>query len=187
MKIIGLSGTFASGKDTLAHHLVQKFNYLHISTGDMVRAVAESKYGNTERPTLQVTANELRESRGPGVLADLAMERYNDQKDEYSGVVISGVRSLGEAKAIQDAGGTVVFVDAPVEVRYQRIQDRQRANEEDLSLDEFIKSEELEINKAHDNPAVQDLIGVKERADLQLVNGHNIEEFFSDAENKLGL
>ena len=69
--IIGLSGTFASGKDTLAHHLVQKFNFLHISTGDMVRAVAESEYGNIERPTLVKTANELREKRGPGVLAEL--------------------------------------------------------------------------------------------------------------------
>ncbi|MBA2278863.1 nucleoside monophosphate kinase [Candidatus Saccharibacteria bacterium] len=185
--IIGLSGTFASGKDTLAHFLLQNHNFMHVSTGDMVRAVAEAEYGNTERPTLVKTANELREKRGPGVLAELAIERYELQKKNYSGIVISGVRSLGEANVIQAKAGIIVFTDAPVEVRFERIKNRQRAHEEQLSLEDFKNSEIVESNINHDNPAVQDISGVRELADIIVSNNNNVEAFYEEAEQKLGL
>ena len=41
--IIGLAGTFASGKDSLARALEEKFGICHISTGDIVRKVAMEK------------------------------------------------------------------------------------------------------------------------------------------------
>lgn len=185
--ILGLAGTFASGKDTLAHHLVQKFNFLHVSTGDMVRAVAEAEYGDTERPTLFKTANETREKRGPGIFAELALEKYLNEKSSYKGIVISGVRSLGEAEAVKKAGGKIVFVDAPMEIRYNRIKDRQRAGEEQLSFEQFKASEEAEELAVHDNPYVQDITGVKELADMILLNDNDTEAFFAQAEQKLGL
>lgn len=185
--IIGLSGTFASGKDTLARYLVQTYNFMHISTGDMVRAVAEAEYGNTERPTLRKTANELRSKRGPGVFAELALERYEEEKNDYTGLIISGVRSLGEVNMIQRKGGIIVFVDAPVELRYGRIKDRHRANEELLSFEEFKASEEAESHHEHNNPAIQDIPGVRDLADLVVFNTNDIDAFFRDAEQKLGL
>ena len=185
--IIGLSGTFASGKDTLAKHLMQSKNFMHVSTGDMVRAVAEAEYGNTERPTLLKTANELRRKRGPGVLADLGIEKYVAEGSGFNGLVISGVRTLGEATAIQTNGGIIVFVDAPMDLRYKRIQDRKRANEESLSLEDFKKSEEEETRTDHSDPYVQDLAGVRELADIIVTNDNNLEMFFADAEQKLGL
>lgn len=185
--IIGISGTFASGKDTLAKHLVQAKNFMHVSTGDMIRAVAQAEYGNTERPTLVKTANELRAKRGPGVLAELGIDKFQTEGAGFNGVVISGVRSLGEVNSIQTVGGIIVFVDAPIEIRYKRAQDRKRANEETLSLEDFKRSEEIEANSMHDNPAVQDIPGVRELADFVIVNDNNIEAFFADAEQKLGL
>lgn len=185
--IIGLSGTFASGKDTLANHLVAAKNILHVSTSDMIRAVAEAKYGNIERPTLFKTANETREERGPGVFAELALEKYDEEKDKYRGVIISGVRSLGEVEAIKQAGGRLVFVDSPMEVRYERIKARHRSNEESLSFEEFKASEEAEELAVHDNPYVQDLTGVKERADILLFNQGDVEAYLREAEQKLGL
>ena len=62
--IFGLAGTFASGKDSLARHLEEKFNIKHISTGDIVRIYAQEKYGSIERPVLYKMANELRETKG---------------------------------------------------------------------------------------------------------------------------
>lgn len=185
--ILGLSGTFASGKDTLAHHLVQNFNYMHVSTSDMVRAVAESQYGSIERPVLVKTANELREKRGPGVLAELSLEKFEEEKDKYDGIVISGVRSLGEVEAIKRAGGTIVFVDAPMQIRYDRIMSRHRSGEEKLTFEEFKASEELEELAVHDNPYVQDLTGVRELADTIVFNEDDVEAYLRDAEQKLGL
>lgn len=39
-QLIGLAGTFASGKDTLAKRLIETFGYEHASTSDMVRKIA---------------------------------------------------------------------------------------------------------------------------------------------------
>ncbi|MFZ1324390.1 MAG: AAA family ATPase [Candidatus Saccharimonadales bacterium] len=184
--IIGLSGTFASGKDTLAHHLVQTRNYMHLSTSDMVRAVAEAQYGSIERPVLKQTANELRDKRGPGVLAELSLEKYNEEKDKYDGVVISGVRSLGEVEAIKKAGGKIVFIDAPAELRYERIKARHRSNEDKLTFEEFKTSEESEELSVHDNPYVQDLTGVRELADVIVFNQDDVQAYLSVAEQKIG-
>lgn len=184
--IIGLAGTFASGKDTLANHLVATKKFMHISTSDMVRAVAEAEYGNTERPTLFKTANETREKRGAGIFAELALDKFKEE-NKYEGIVVSGIRSLGEAGAVKKAGGKLVFVDSPMEIRYERIQARQRANEENLTFEQFKKSEEDEELTVHDNPYVQDLTGVKEMADILLFNEGDVAAYLADAEQKLGL
>lgn len=183
--IIGLSGTFASGKDTLAHHMVQTRNFMHVSTSDMVRAVAEAMYGSIERPILVKTANELREKRGPGVLAELSLEKFREEIDKYDGVIISGIRSLGEVEAVKQAGGKIVFVDAPIEVRYERIKNRHRSGEEKLSFEQFKASEETEELAVHNNPYVQDLTGVREVADLIVFNEHDVDAYIKDAEQKI--
>lgn len=185
--IIGLAGTFASGKDTLANHLVTTRGFMHVSTSDMVRAVSEAEYGNIERPTLFKAANETREKRGAGIFADLALERFKEEQDKYTGIVVSGVRSLGEAEAIKQAGGKLIFVDSPMEIRYERIKARQRSNEENLTFEQFKKSEEDEELTVHDNPYVQDLTGVREMADILLFNQGDIEAYLKEAEQKLGL
>ena len=88
--LIGIAGTFASGKDTVAEFLVRDFGYTHVSTGDMVRKVATEKYGSIERPVLVKTATELRYENGAGALVSEALK-------EARPLVITGIRSLGEA------------------------------------------------------------------------------------------
>ncbi len=122
----------------------------------------------------------------PGVLAELALEKYESEKAEYSGIVVSGVRSLGEAEAIKHAGGRIVFVDAPIEIRYERIKHRHRAGEEKLTFEQFKASEEAEELAVHDNPYVQDITGVKELADIIVPNDNDVEKFYKTAEQKLG-
>ena len=88
--IVGLAGTFASGKDTLARDLVKRGHYVHFSTSDMVRAEASRLYGSTERPVLARTADELRHRDGAGVFAARALEMAGVRP-----VIVSGIRSLG--------------------------------------------------------------------------------------------
>lgn len=183
--IIGLSGTFASGKDTLAHHLVKTKNFLHVSTSDMIRAVAQAEYGDIQRPTLFKTANETREKRGPGVFAELALAEYEKEKDNYSGVIVSGIRSLGEVDALKNAGGRLIFIDAPIELRYERIMMRHRSGEEKLTFSEFKASEEAEELAVHDNPYVQDITGVKELADAVVFNQGDIDAYLAEAVQKI--
>jgi len=114
--IIGISGTFGSGKDSLANYLVDKYQMMHVSTGDIVREYAIKKYGSIERPILKELANELRQSFGPAAMVDKSFEKYKNNSKKYNGLLISGVRTIGEANKIHQLGGIMVFVDAPIDV-----------------------------------------------------------------------
>lgn len=184
-KIIGLAGTFASGKDSLARFLEEKFRIKHISTSDIVREFAQEKYGSIERPILYKTANELRESRGAGVLSEIAIERYESYKDKYpGGVCVSGFRAWAEAEIIKEKGGLIVFTDAPAEVRYKRTVSRARDNEKLNTFEEFLAREEAENGEVNSKYSIA---GIKPRADVLLDNSKNMDDFLADAEQKLGL
>ncbi len=172
-ELIGISGSFASGKDTLAHYLVENDDFTHASTGDMLREVAMEKYGNVERSTLRKTGTELRCEKGAGVLVAEALRKPRP-------LVITGIRSLGEAKELKNAGGILVFVDAPVEIRYERMKSRQRDDETKLTLQEFSQNEESEWYGGADD-ADFNLRGIREMADVQLQNVGTPEEFVAAA------
>lgn len=176
-ELIGLSGTFASGKDTLAGRLVLDYDYTHISTGDMVRKVAMEERGSIERPVLHEVADAHRRSDGAGYFAKKALE-------ESRPLVVSGLRSLGEMKAIREAGGVIVFTDAPVEVRYQRAINRHRDGEEQLSLEEFRDSEAQEWH-AGDGEADFNFRDIKANADMVIDNQADVEAFIADAYTQL--
>ena len=64
--IIGIAGTLATGKDTVAEYLAEQFGYTHVSTGDIVRELAMQEHGSIERPVLYETAKAHRESEELG-------------------------------------------------------------------------------------------------------------------------
>ncbi|MGD8373838.1 MAG: nucleoside monophosphate kinase [Candidatus Woesebacteria bacterium] len=188
-KIIGLSGTFASGKDTLAHYLVKEKNYLHVSTGDMVRQEALMLRGSVERPVLQEVADELRRKHGAGVLVDLAVKTYQErlkERDDCDGLVVSGLRSLGEAKVVKSAGGVLVFVDAPEELRYQRMVSRKRDAETQLTLAEFKKQEALELEGHAGDDAAFNILAIKDMADKIIINDSDLNTFIERCQQEIG-
>lgn len=187
--ILGFSGTFASGKDTIAEHLESKFNFYHVSLGNLVRDVARTRYGSTDRSVLHRTGNELRAERGAGVLALLAIEKFKAQSENYRGLAISGVRAIGEVDVIKEQGGQLIFTDADIEIRYQRAVDRARTKDgsELVSLEDFKATEEKELNESADDPSKFNILGIKEKSDITLTNNAGLEPFLEEAVNKLGL
>lgn len=178
-ELIGISGTFASGKDTVAEFLVKDFGFTHVSTGDMVRKIAQEKYRSIERPILAKTATELRYENGAGALVTEALK-------EQRPLVITGIRSLGEAKALRAAGGILLFVDAPLEVRYERVIFRSRDNETKLTLEEFRANEEKELY-AGPNDEDFNIRGIGEMADVRVENVLPLGEYIQLVYAQLGL
>lgn len=182
--IIGISGSFSSGKDTLAKHLQEKNGFMVVSTGDIVREIAQEQRGTIERPVLHEVANELRHKYGGAVLVERALDRYHNSIRNYSGVVIIGLRSLGEAKAIKELGGVLVFVDAPIELRYERMKSRQKDGEVLISLEDFRQREETELTSGPTD-ADFNLLEIEKIADHQILNMTTPEEFFKLADKTL--
>ncbi len=187
-KIIGISGSFASGQDTLAKYLQDEFGYEWFSTSDMVRKVAMEKHGSIERPVLFETATELRKTRGGGVLAEIGIEEYEKQPDAV-GVVLSGIRSTGEMNAVLSKGGVMVYIDADPEVRFQRMVSRQRDQESKISKEEFLSREQAEWHVGDDDAAFnkRDIKAYTESKDMMIYNESDLETFLADARKKLCL
>ncbi len=179
LPIIGLTGTFAGGKDTLAQYLQDSLSYNHASTSDILRRFAKEKYGSIERPVLNKTATELRQTRGAGVLAELALQQKKP-------LIVSGIRSLGEAKAVKAAGGIIIFVDAPLEVRYARMQSRQRDSEAKISLQDFKLREEKEWHTG-ETDADFNIPGIKKMVDVLVENVATKDAFLEKAVHELAI
>lgn len=184
--ILGLSGSISAGKDMLADHLQEKFGLMHISLGDIVREIAQAQHGSIERPILNKVATELRQTYGGSVLVERAIDRYHNSIRNYPGLVITGVRSLGELNAIKEQGGKIVYVDAPIEVRHKRNQDRQRDEEAKLTLEQFKAREETELYSGISDKDFN-ITKIGEMADIKLNNTGTPEEFYDIAEKALEL
>lgn len=175
--ILGVCGTFASGKDTVAEILERDHNVYHVSTGDLVREKSMELYGNIERETLHMVATNLRQKEGGDYFIREGYRRYEAKAKEYSGVVFSGVRSLGEGRAILELGGDLVFVDAPVEIRYERMASRQRDKETRKTLEEFLEFEKKERGGDTDDEWAFNIDKLGTMAKYQVDNSGSYEDF----------
>jgi dephospho-CoA kinase len=183
--VLGISGTFASGKGTLAAYLAKHYNLLNVSTSDMLAAEAMREFGNTDRPSKHAAGERLRRAQGGGVLAQIALDKLVSDKT-HDGIVVSDLRSLGEANVVKNAGGIIIFVDAPIELRYQRMTSRARDAETNITLADFKEREAREWCSGTTD-ADFNLGGIKTLADIQLTNDNTLDGLSSGALEQLRL
>jgi dephospho-CoA kinase len=188
MKIIGISGSFASGQDTLAQYLRDKHGFVWFSTSDMVRKFSMERHGSIERPMLFETATYLRKTRGGGVLVELGLEEFNTL-DNKVGLVLSGIRSMGEMNTIIKLKGQMIFTDADPELRYERMVMRQRDEESKITREEFENREQAEwhVGDSENDFNKRDIRAYCESQDMIVRNQADLASFFHEAEQKLGL
>lgn len=191
MKIIGLSGTNGSGKDTVGHMLTERHGYLFISLTDMLRKEAGKRGQESSREVLRTISAEWRRESGLGVLIDKAIEHLEELDADYRGLVVASLRNPGEADKIHELGGVVVWTDADAKVRYDRIQthaaERNRYDEDHKTFEQFCEEEAAEMTTTGDS-ATLNMSAVKDRADIFVTNdGDDIEAFKNEAELALNL
>ena len=177
MKLIGISGTNGSGKDTLGDILVKDYGWFFVSVTNLLRSEAARRGLPTERRYTSQISAEWRRQSGLGVLIDKAVEEYKKQPGTFAGLVISSLRNPGEADEVHKLGGIVVWVDADPKVRYQRIFSRGRGKEDNKSFEQFLAEEKDEMDQGGDS-ATLNMAGVKAKADIFIANdSDNLEDF----------
>ena len=190
-KIIGVSGSNGSGKDTIMHLLKQKFGFLSVSATELLAAELILHDKPTDREHKAALSAEWRREHGMGVIVQKAYEAWQREAHEYpGGVVVGSLRHPGEADKVHELGGTVIWIDADPRIRYERIQANMRegrALEDLITFEEFLAQEEREMHPTGD-AATLDMASVKERADIFMDNGgDSIETFETAAVHQLGL
>ena len=166
--IIGITGYYASGKDTVAEYLETK-SFYHSSLSDMIRDEIRRRGLKITRENLIKVGNELRQTRGNAVLAEMALEKIDLDKH----YVFSSIRSEAEAKRLmQRQDFVLVRVTSPIQVRLQRIVAR-NSEEDPKTLDEL---KEKEAQERSNDPSKQQLHKVDKLAKVTITNNGNLEE-----------
>lgn len=181
MKLVGISGTFGAGKDIGAEYLVEEHGFTSASTGDMVRKIAQEKYDSIERHTLHKAADEARHEKGAGIFVEQAIAEHSTA----TSLVVTGIRSIGEAKALKAAGGLLLFVDAPREMRFKRTSTRKRTGDE-KTFEEFVAQEDKELLGEGDDEAAINLNAVRALADHEITNDGNLGLYLHQLEDVVG-
>ncbi len=174
IRFIGVTGPAAAGKDTVANMICELFGAENLSTGDVLRTLTRHIYRLSPdfmptREQLFPVGTFLRAEIDPAFTVKLCMQQAELLNIER--VVISGMRSLAEAQAIQERGGIVVGVSADPRVRYDRIHTRSRDADTGQSYDDFLKRDELENHGVDGNGVT----AILEHADI-VIDNNNISE-----------
>jgi dephospho-CoA kinase len=167
--VIGLSGRIGAGKGTVAEYLKKKYKAEQFVYSDILRDILESLHMKVTRENLQALGKGLRDSLGKDVLVNAMKGELEDAKGEMR--LIDGVRYVNEVQMLKTFPHNVlIFVDAPLEVRYERAKKRAEKGEEKLSLAEFKEREkaatEGEISK------------VEKLADYKINNSGSLDDFY---------
>lgn len=169
--IIGLTGKNGAGKGVVADFLRQR-GFIYTSLSDVIRNELKKRSIEITRENLVRIGNELRNQWGPSVLA----ERVALDLDHDKNYVVDSIRNPEEAKALKKRKDFVLlFVDAPVELRFERVKARGRENDPQ-TLEAFTKLEDAERSSA--NPNHQQLDQTQILADDFLMNDHSLEKLY---------
>ncbi|MEM3369562.1 MAG: AAA family ATPase [Candidatus Micrarchaeia archaeon] len=148
---VGLSGTMLSGKGLIREIIKKNFKTYDIGLSDMLREEADRRGIEKTRDNLRDLADELRLKNGPGILAELAIKKFQSLGDKilgYEVVVIDSIRNPWEAEALRQTFKKyfyLIFVDADVRIRYERALSRKREGEEVMDFESFKKRDHEEM------------------------------------------
>lgn len=173
MKLIGISGTNGSGKDTIGQILANDHGWLFVSVTDILRDGLRQQGQPIERENLRALSARWRRENGRGVLIDKALNEFNKAGKSSDGLVIASLRNPGEADRVHELGGKVIWINAEPKIRYQRIYSRGRGAEDDKTFEQFLTEEQAEMHPSGDS-ATLDMAGVKTKADIFIQNDKDL-------------
>ena len=138
--ILGLTGTNGAGKTALSEYLrTRGFEYYSLS--DEIREELGRRGETATRENLIGMGNRLRREFGPAVLAERVKARLQPGRN----VVVDSVRNPAEVESLRRLPDFhLLYLDAPVEVRYARARQRGDARTP-AALEQFIAQEQREL------------------------------------------
>src|SRR5262249_39708244 len=175
--LIGLTGRNAAGKGEVARYLQRKSFYYH-SLSDAIRDEIRSRGEQPTRERLIIVGNELRQRHGAAVLAERILAKIEDDKH----YVIDSIRNPSEVEAFRAAKNfKLIRVEAPPEVRFQRLISRQRESDPH-TYEDFVA---LENREAEGDDTSQNLVKVELMADYTVVNDGTLDKLYAQLDELL--
>ncbi len=173
--IIGLVGEMASGKGTVTSHLLEKYQATEYRFSDILKDILERVHLDVVRKNLASLSLGLRNHYGQDILAyALAQDIKNDDSQV---IVVDGIRREADLKyLIEMEGFVLVYVEADLEKRYERLIGRNEKQDDKMkTFEEFKSDHELETETT-----IRELKGM---ADVVIDNNGSVEELQKQIDN----
>lgn len=141
--IIGITGTCAAGKDTIADYLVKNKGFSHHSCSEVLKDELGKRGLEQTIPNFATVGNEMRRNFGNGILAKELLEKVFRNREEK--IAITSLRHPEEIKEIKMLKNCyIISVDAPISSRYERIKKRNKKRDH-ISFEKFKEEEEKQM------------------------------------------
>lgn len=177
--IIGVIGTLGAGKGTVASYIAEKKGYKHISMSMIIRYEAKKLGYGMDRTSLQKVGN-IFSKRKKG-LSEKVLERI--AKYNVRNAVVEGIRIVPDIKRLKKAGKfALIAVDAPIKLRYDRVQKRNNVQDRGVSFEDFKREDEKELRG--DWPGQQTGKCLK-LADYRIINNGTKKELYKKVDKIL--
>ncbi|MBU0530180.1 MAG: AAA family ATPase [Candidatus Aenigmatarchaeota archaeon] len=176
MYLIGITGLIGSGKDTVANHIIKKYNYKHINFGNIVGEFTSKIGRELTRENYQLTRKEFDQKYGKEFFSKEVMKIIKERKWER--VVITGFRNPEDVEPIRRETGQnmiLVSIDSDEKTRFERLKKRKFPRDpktiEDFHVQEKNESEIFSIQT------------VVSMADYHIVNSGTFQELEKNVDN----
>ena len=170
MHVIGTVGLPGSGKGEAAT-VAREEGIPVVTMGDVVRQETADRGLDPTKDHGSV-AQALRDEHGPAAIAERSLPMIEDRLENHDAVVVDGLRSAVELDAFEERFGddfTLVSIEAPFEVRAERIDARGRDAGADDGGEDLTTRDERERGFGMDDAMA--------RADVVVENTDSLEAF----------
>ncbi|WP_158058622.1 AAA family ATPase [Halorussus halophilus] len=167
MKVIGIVGLPGSGKSEAAA-VAEELGIPVVTMGDVIRQECRDRGLDPAEHHGEI-ASALREENGLDAIAQRSLPIIEDELEASDTVLVDGIRAGVEAQRFEEAFGdafTLVSIEAPFELRAERIEARGRDNTDAEALRE---RDEREIGFGMDEAIAN--------ADVRIDNTASLEAF----------
>lgn len=173
--IIGITGTIGAGKGTIVDYLVRNKGFIHFSAReDVINKEIEKRGLTITRDNMVLVANDLRKNYGPSYVAE---ELFKMAQNSNKNCVLESLRTVGEIESLKKKGKFFLFaVNADQKIRYDRVQERNNAQSDNVSFEKFVEQEGTEMKS--DDPNKQNLSKCISMADYVFDNNSSLDDLY---------
>jgi dCMP deaminase len=176
--IIGVAGPNGAGKGEVVRYLADR-SFCALSLSDVIRDVLRERGIEESREEMIRAGRELRAEGGAGVLAEILAKQLQPERN----YAIDSLRHPAEVEVLRASGVpfSLVWIDAEIETRFERMQRRGRQGDP-TTVAELRELEARELGDAGD-PAAQQLLAVRDKADHVVANDGNVDELHAEVQS----